>query len=109
MLTALHRAVELIRREILKQHPEATGVNAVLTDFYLYDLAKEREAAGKFMHARMRRRLPQVLSLQTPSAWRLLAIRASFPVTSRSGLWVEQRQATAVSACPPYLVGLWSL
>lgn len=39
--------MELIRREILKQHPEATGVNAVLIDFFLYDLAKEREVAGK--------------------------------------------------------------
>jgi hypothetical protein len=35
-------AVELIRREILKEHPEAE-VNAVLIDFFLYDLAKERE------------------------------------------------------------------
>jgi hypothetical protein len=43
----LRRAVELIRREILRQHPEATGVNAVLIDFFLYDLAKEREAAGE--------------------------------------------------------------
>lgn len=44
-----NRAVELIRREILRQHPEAeaTGVNAVLIDFLLYDLAKEREAAGE--------------------------------------------------------------
>ncbi|KAK0259766.1 hypothetical protein LTR57_018277 [Friedmanniomyces endolithicus] len=37
-------AVELIRREIVRQHPEAEGVvNAVLIDFFLYDLAKERE------------------------------------------------------------------
>ena len=43
----LRRAVELIHREILRQHPEATGVNAVLIDFFLYDLAKEREAAGE--------------------------------------------------------------
>lgn len=35
-------AVELIRREIVKNHPEAE-VNAVLIDFFLYDLAKERE------------------------------------------------------------------
>ena len=41
------RAVELIRREILAQHPEATNVNAVLIDFLLYDIAKEREAAGE--------------------------------------------------------------
>ncbi|KAF2162723.1 hypothetical protein M409DRAFT_26960 [Zasmidium cellare ATCC 36951] len=37
-------AVELIRREIVRAHPEATQVNAVLIDFFLYDLAKEREA-----------------------------------------------------------------
>jgi len=41
------RAVELIRREILARHPEATNVNAVLIDFFLYDLAKERETAGE--------------------------------------------------------------
>ena len=39
-------AVELIRREIVKAHPDATNVNAVLIDFFLYDLAKEREARG---------------------------------------------------------------
>ena len=43
----MRRAVELIRREIFRQHPEATSVNAVLIDFFLYDLAKEREAAGE--------------------------------------------------------------
>lgn len=36
-------AVELIRREILHAHPDARDVNAVLIDFFLYDLAKERE------------------------------------------------------------------
>ncbi|KAK5681689.1 hypothetical protein LTS10_006222 [Elasticomyces elasticus] len=37
-------AVELIRRDIVREHPEAEGkVNAVLLDFFLYDLAKERE------------------------------------------------------------------
>ena len=46
-LTISGRAVELIRREILREHPEAAGVNAVLIDFLLYDLAKEREAAGE--------------------------------------------------------------
>jgi len=34
--------VELIRREILRHHPDAK-VNAVLIDFYLYDSAKSRE------------------------------------------------------------------
>ena len=46
-LTFSKGAVELIRREILKQHPEATGVNAVLIDFLLYDLAKEQGALGE--------------------------------------------------------------
>ena len=41
------RAVELIRREILKAHPEVLNINAVLIDFFLYDLAKERETSGK--------------------------------------------------------------
>jgi Potential Queuosine, Q, salvage protein family len=36
--------VELIRRQIEAQYPEAKGkVNAVLIDFFLYDLCKERE------------------------------------------------------------------
>lgn len=35
-------AVELIRREILRNHPDAR-LDAVLIDFFLYDLAKERE------------------------------------------------------------------
>ena len=44
-----HRAVELIRREIVRHDPGATNVNAVLIDFFLYDLAKEKEAAGEFI------------------------------------------------------------
>lgn len=38
-------AVELLRREILKLRPDAK-VNAILIDFFLYDLAKEREKEG---------------------------------------------------------------
>ncbi|RFU31396.1 hypothetical protein B7463_g4938, partial [Scytalidium lignicola] len=38
--------VELIRREILRQHPDAK-VNAILIDFFLYDTMKEREAERK--------------------------------------------------------------
>lgn len=38
--------VELIRREIKKNHPEA-NVNAILIDFFLYDTIKEMEAEGK--------------------------------------------------------------
>ncbi len=38
-------SVELIKREILRQHPDAK-VNAVLIDFFLYDTMKELEAAG---------------------------------------------------------------
>ncbi|KAF3941430.1 hypothetical protein ABW19_dt0207845 [Dactylella cylindrospora] len=40
--------VELIRREIIKRHPNAT-VNAILIDFFLYDTAKEWEVQGKEM------------------------------------------------------------
>lgn len=39
-------AVELIRREIRRQHPE-TDINAILIDFYLYDTMKEIEKDGK--------------------------------------------------------------
>ncbi|KAF2745161.1 hypothetical protein M011DRAFT_448057 [Sporormia fimetaria CBS 119925] len=39
-------AVELIRREMKALDPE-TPVNAILIDFYLYDLAKQREKAGE--------------------------------------------------------------
>jgi hypothetical protein len=35
-------AVELLRKEILRLRPDAK-VNAILIDFFLYDLAKERE------------------------------------------------------------------
>lgn len=38
-------AVELLRREMLKIEPEVK-VNAILIDFFLYDLAKEREKEG---------------------------------------------------------------
>ncbi|KAK0389806.1 hypothetical protein NLU13_3379 [Sarocladium strictum] len=38
--------VELMRREIQRQHP-GTPVNAILIDFFLYDSMKEMEAAGK--------------------------------------------------------------
>ncbi|KAF2728747.1 hypothetical protein EJ04DRAFT_546647 [Polyplosphaeria fusca] len=37
--------IELLRREILKLDPDAK-VNAILIDFFLYDLAKEREKNG---------------------------------------------------------------
>jgi len=41
-------AVELMRRQIASDHPEAEGaVHAVLLDFLLYDLAKENEAASE--------------------------------------------------------------
>ncbi|KAF1821797.1 uncharacterized protein K489DRAFT_321796 [Dissoconium aciculare CBS 342.82] len=46
-------AIELIRREIVRQHP-AANVNAVLLDFFLYDLAKEREASAALPHHRTR-------------------------------------------------------
>lgn len=38
--------VEMIRREIVRTHPDAK-VNAILIDFFLYDLAKEKEKAGE--------------------------------------------------------------
>ncbi|KAI2631644.1 hypothetical protein GGS21DRAFT_153813 [Xylaria nigripes] len=38
--------VELLRREIKRQHPEAK-VNAILIDFFLYDTMKLMEAEGK--------------------------------------------------------------
>lgn len=42
-------AVEAIRQQIVRKHPEAEAeVNAVLLDFLLYDLAKEFESTGTF-------------------------------------------------------------
>ena len=38
--------MELIRREIRRQHPE-THTNAILIDFFLYDTIKEMEATGQ--------------------------------------------------------------
>lgn len=41
-------AVELLKREIIKQYPEAKGrVNAILIDFFLYDTVKEQEDAAE--------------------------------------------------------------
>lgn len=37
--------VELLRREILLLKPDAK-INAILIDFFLYDLAKEKEEKG---------------------------------------------------------------
>lgn len=54
-------AVEMIRRQIVQDHPEAESeVNAVLLDFLLYDLAKEFESRGTF-------RACGVLSALSPS------------------------------------------
>ncbi|KAI4214933.1 MAG: hypothetical protein LQ351_002648 [Letrouitia transgressa] len=40
--------VELIKREILREHREqAKGINAILVDFFLYDTAKEMERDGQ--------------------------------------------------------------
>jgi hypothetical protein len=38
--------VELIRRQILREHPDAK-VNAILIDFFLYDTLKEKERSGE--------------------------------------------------------------
>ncbi|CZR51896.1 probable cobyrinic acid a,c-diamide synthase [Phialocephala subalpina] len=38
--------IELIRREILRNHPDAK-INAILIDFFLYDTMKEREIADE--------------------------------------------------------------
>jgi hypothetical protein len=38
--------VELIRRLILREHPDAK-VNAILIDFFLYDTLKEKERSGE--------------------------------------------------------------
>jgi hypothetical protein len=38
--------VELIKRQILREHPDAK-VNAILIDFFLYDTLKEKERSGE--------------------------------------------------------------
>ena len=38
--------VEQLRREIVRKHPDAENVNAILIDFFLYDAVKELEATG---------------------------------------------------------------
>ncbi|KAI9657800.1 MAG: hypothetical protein M1829_006866 [Trizodia sp. TS-e1964] len=38
--------VEMIRRQIIRDHPEAK-INAILIDFFLYDTIKEQESDGK--------------------------------------------------------------
>jgi Potential Queuosine, Q, salvage protein family len=42
-------AVELIRRQIVKDHP-AVKVNSILIDFFLYDMLKEREGAEEMIN-----------------------------------------------------------
>lgn len=37
--------VELLRREIQRQHP-GSKINAILIDFFLYDSVKDQEAKG---------------------------------------------------------------
>lgn len=61
------RAVELIRQEIVRQDPRATNVNAVLIDFFLYDLAKEREAAGKSCRVDAHQQAPCGDSAEAPA------------------------------------------
>lgn len=39
--------VEMLRREIIRQHPDAEHINAILIDFFLYDAIKELEAADE--------------------------------------------------------------
>jgi hypothetical protein len=38
--------VEQLRREIIRKHPDAENINAILIDFFLYDVVKELEASG---------------------------------------------------------------
>lgn len=41
-------AVDLLRREMIRQYPEAKGkVNAILIDFFLYDTIQEQERAAE--------------------------------------------------------------
>ena len=37
--------VEQLRREIIRKHPDAENINAILIDFFLYDAIKELEAS----------------------------------------------------------------
>ena len=39
--------VEMLRREIIRQHPDAENINAILIDFFLYDAIKELEATNE--------------------------------------------------------------
>ena len=64
-------AVEMIRRQIVQDHPEAE-VNAVLLDFLLYDLAKEFESTGTFCTCGVLPALSRSTALKTgvQSMWR---------------------------------------
>ena len=66
-------AVEMIRRQIVQDHPEAESeVNAVLLDFLLYDLAKEFESTGTFCTCGVLPALSRSTALKTgvQSMWR---------------------------------------
>lgn len=99
------RAVELIRREMLSQHPEAeaTGVNAVLIDFLLYDLAKEREAAGRHIPS-LTTRAGSRREMSPPNAasWRLLEIHCLSLVCPLAARSISARHhALLLSSCMP--------
>jgi len=59
-------AVELLRREMIRKHPEAKDkVNAILIDFFLYDTIKEQEEAAE-LEGRRNEMLPHH---RTRSIW----------------------------------------
>jgi len=63
-------AVEMIRRQIVQDHPEAESeVNAVLLDFLLYDLAKEFESTGMFRACGVLHALSRSTDFKTGVQW----------------------------------------
>lgn len=76
-------AVEAIRQQIVRNHPDAEGkVSAVLLDFLLYDLAKEFESTGTLS-----------------SLWRYIpaVVRSkdfTLPSNQRRGSWASQTTQT---------------
>jgi hypothetical protein len=79
-------AVEMLRRQIVSDHPEAKDeVNAVLLDFLLYDLAKEFESTGT-LRAVWRLPLRELMQVPVPPGSQSAGGMAGFTDIQTKGL-----------------------
>ena len=97
-----------MHREILKSHPEVSNVNAVLIDFLLYDLAKERETSSK--SSTLRLRVVSIAKFVLASVGCLVQFKPSMCETFQSIFSIAtfelsiDSQEIVLSGAPPVLV-----